>query len=76
MRPANTPLAGTNGIYTATVAPDQGWSAFFVELTFPAPGSAPGDTPLVFTTEVVVTPDVYPFDALPGWGGVSQGERR
>ena len=72
----STPLSGTNGIYTATVAAEQGWSAFFVELTFPGPGSTPSDTPLVFTTEVVVPPDVYPFDAPPGWGGASQAARR
>jgi PhoPQ-activated pathogenicity-related protein len=71
----SAPLAGTNGIYTATVTADQGWSAFFVELTFPGPGSAPNDTPLVFTTEVVVTPDVYPFDAPPGWGTASQASQ-
>ena len=53
---ASTPLTGANGIYTATVPAAEGWTAFFVELTYP------GDTPLVFTTEVVVTPDVYPFD--------------
>jgi PhoPQ-activated pathogenicity-related protein len=53
-----TPLTGANGIYTAAIPPlAQGWSAYFVELTFP------GD--LVFTTEVVVTPDGYPF-GLPG----------
>jgi PhoPQ-activated pathogenicity-related protein len=69
----STLLTGTNGIYTATVAAaDQGWSAFFAELTFPGPG----DAPLVFTTEVVVTPDVYPFDAPPGWGTASQPARR
>jgi PhoPQ-activated pathogenicity-related protein len=54
----STPLAGDNGVYTATVpAPEQGYTAFFVELSFPGPA----DTPLVFTTEVVVTPDGYPF---------------
>lgn len=54
----STPLEGVNGVYTATVpAPAQGWTAFFVELTYPG---APG-LPLVFTTEVVVTPDLYPF---------------
>ena len=63
----STPLSGVNGIYTATVAAEQGWSAFFVELAFPGPA----DSPLVFTTEVVVTPDVYPFDAPPGWGTAS-----
>jgi PhoPQ-activated pathogenicity-related protein len=46
----STPLSGTNGIYTAIMPPPtQGYSAFFVEADFP--GS------LVFTTEVVITPD-------------------
>ncbi|MBI4910881.1 MAG: PhoPQ-activated pathogenicity-related family protein [Acidobacteria bacterium] len=59
----STPLRGENGIYTAAVdAPAQGWTAFFVELRFPGPD----EFPLVFTTEVVVTPDVYPFDPPPG----------
>jgi len=71
----STPLSGTNGIYTATLTADRGWSAFFVELTFPGPGSTPNDIPLVFTTEVVVTPDVYPFDAPPGWGTASQASQ-
>ena len=49
-----------NGVYSLSLPrPDSGWSAFFAELTYPGPG----DLPLVFTTEVVVTPDVYPFDA-------------
>jgi PhoPQ-activated pathogenicity-related protein len=52
----STPLTSTDGIYRAAVSTDQGWTAFFIELTYP------GDTPLVFTTEVIVTPDVYPFD--------------
>ncbi len=64
----STLLSGTNGIYTATVTADKGWSAFFVELTFPGSGAPPNDIPLVFTTEVVVTPDVYPFEAPRGWG--------
>ena len=64
----STPLSATNGIYTAAVTANQGWSAFFVELTYPGPA----DTPLVFTTEVVVTPDVYPFDVPPGWGSAAQ----
>jgi PhoPQ-activated pathogenicity-related protein len=67
----STPLSGTNGIYTAAVTAGQGWSAFFVELTFPGQGAAPDDIPLVFTTEVVVTPDGYPFDSPPGWGSAS-----
>jgi len=67
----STPLSGDRGIYTATVPAAPGWSAFFVELTFPGPD----DLPLVFTTEVVVTPDVYPFDAPPGWGTATQAAR-
>lgn len=54
----STSLTGTNGIYTAIrPSPSQGWTAFFAELTFPGPE----DAPLVFTTEVMVMPDVYPF---------------
>ena len=53
----STPLSGANGIYTISMPqPAQGWTGFFVELDFPGPGG-----PLVFTTEVVVTPNVYPF---------------
>ncbi len=56
----STTLTGTNGIYTVNLPkPGSGWTAFLVELTFPGPS----DTPLVFTTEVVITPDVYPFTA-------------
>lgn len=52
----STPLEGEDGIYTAQVpSPAAGFTAFFVELTFP------GRLPLVFTTEVAVVPDVYPF---------------
>ena len=51
-------ITGENGIYAAALPrPDKGWAAFFLELTYPGPG----DLPLVFTTEVVVTPDEYPF---------------
>lgn len=56
------PLADDNGIYFVTIpAPATGYTAFFIELTFPGPGAFP----LVFTTEVVVTPDTYPFPAPP-----------
>jgi PhoPQ-activated pathogenicity-related protein len=58
-----TPLSGDRGIYTATVTPPaQGFAAFMVELTFPGPA----DSPLVFTTEVVITPDYYPSPFPPG----------
>ena len=54
---SSTPLQGSNGIYTVLLpSPAKGWTASMVELTFP------GD--LVFTTEVVVTPDGYPFGQL------------
>jgi PhoPQ-activated pathogenicity-related protein len=58
----STPLQGQNGIYTVSMAqPARGWTGFFVELDFAGPGG-----PLVFTTEVVVTPDVLPFGPPPG----------
>jgi len=44
--------------YTAQVpAPAQGWTAFFVELTF----ASGGPYPFRFTTEVSVVPDVLPY---------------
>jgi len=56
----SSPLQGQNGMYEISMpGPGQGWTAFFVELTF----LGPQDVPLVFSTEVVVTPDVYPFEA-------------
>lgn len=52
-------VEGENGVYSVSVAaPPKGWTAFFVELTFPGVG----ELPLVFTTEVTVTPGVYPFE--------------
>jgi PhoPQ-activated pathogenicity-related protein len=54
----STPLEGVDGVYVASVAkPAKGFGAFFVELTF----DSGFIVPWVFTTEVVVTPDVYPF---------------
>ena len=47
-----------NGRYVARVAaPAEGFTAYFVELTFPGSGKLP----LKFTTGVKVTPDRYPF---------------
>lgn len=47
------------GAYTARVsAPERGWTAFFIELTFESKGPAP----FTFTTEVGVVPDILPFD--------------
>ena len=47
----------TDGKYQIQVdQPSEGWSAFFVELTF----AGVGDIPLKLSTGVVVTPDTYP----------------
>ena len=48
------------GVYTAHVArPDKGWTAYFVELTYPSGGKYP----FKFTTAVRVNPDTEPFPA-------------
>lgn len=59
----STPVeADARGMYTARVpAPERGWSAWFLELTYDV--GAP--KPLKLTTEVVVTPDVLPFEDKP-----------
>ena len=50
------------GEYIATVEkPEKGWTAFFVELTFPSSGKQPHK----FTTGVRIVPDVLPFPAPP-----------
>jgi len=69
----STPLQGANGIYTATLTtPQQGWSAFFVELSY---NGADGST-LPFTTEVVVMPDTYPFQFSAAGQGLRTSLRR
>lgn len=51
-----------NGEYLATVPkPEKGWTAFFIELTFPSKSPAP----FKFTTQVKVVPDVLPFKFVP-----------
>ena len=59
----STPVeADARGMYMARVpAPERGWSAWFLELTYDV--GAP--KPLKLTTEVVVTPDVLPFEDKP-----------
>ncbi|MBI2425616.1 MAG: PhoPQ-activated pathogenicity-related family protein [Candidatus Hydrogenedentes bacterium] len=48
-----------DGHYTVKVdLPEKGYTAYFVELTFPGPASFP----LIFTTGVNVIPDTYPFE--------------
>lgn len=57
-----TPVTETKGsTYVARLAkPEKGFSAFFVELTYPGPGGQ-GKAPFKFSTEVSVLPDVLPF---------------
>jgi PhoPQ-activated pathogenicity-related protein len=50
------------GTYVAKLSPpSKGWTAFFVELTFPSAGPAP----FKFTTQVSVVPDVLPYKFVP-----------
>ena len=59
----NSPLQDQgDGVYVATVPkPAKGWTAFFVELTFPS--TLP--VPYKFTTQVRVVPDVLPHKFIP-----------
>ena len=61
----STPLTDQGSgrhIYTAKVdLPQTGWTAFFVELTFPSGGEAP----FKFTTQVRVVPDTLPYQFKP-----------
>lgn len=48
------------GVYVGKIdKPAQGWTAYFVEMTYPGPGKEP----FKFTTGVRVVPDVLPFPA-------------
>lgn len=52
--------------YTAEMPPPaRGWRAFFIEVLFDAPA---GVIPNVFTTQVNVVPNNYPFPACYGDG--------
>jgi PhoPQ-activated pathogenicity-related protein len=57
----SAPLAEERaGLYVASIPkPEKGWTAAFVELTYPGAGNVP----LKVTSGVLVTPDVYPFPA-------------
>ncbi len=56
----STPVEGDAGQYSVSIPkPPKGWTAFFFELTY----EGRGKYPLVFTTEIIVTPDEYPFPA-------------
>ena len=61
----SSPVTGRDGAYEATVAkPEKGWTAYFLELTFPGPLGEKGP-PFKFTTQVKVVPDVLPFKFPP-----------
>jgi PhoPQ-activated pathogenicity-related protein len=52
----------SKGVYVAQVSkPEKGWTAYFVELTFPGEEQ----TQFKFTTEVRVAPDVLPYKFIP-----------
>lgn len=56
------PIEGDAGQYSITIPkPAKGWTAFFFELTY----EGRGKYPLVFTTDIIVTPDEYPYP-VPG----------
>ena len=56
----SSPVADVNGTFFRTVArPEQGWTAYFMELTFDLGASGT----LKLTTDVAVTPDTLPFAA-------------
>jgi len=51
------------GVYLGKVPePPKGWTALFVELTFPSGNQSP---PFKFTTQVRVVPDVLPYKFVP-----------
>jgi PhoPQ-activated pathogenicity-related protein len=53
------------GVYEGTVEkPAKGWTAFFVEMTYPGPAGEKGP-PYKFTTQVKIVPDVLPFTFQP-----------
>ena len=54
-------LSGPNTWVARVPPPPNGWTAFFVELTFPSGGKYP----LKVTTAVRVLPDTLPFPAPP-----------
>ena len=58
----STPLKDQgDGVYTAKVPdPPKGWTAFFIEMTYPMGGNA-----MKITTGVRVTPDVLPYGPAP-----------
>ena len=56
----STDLTAEGGVYVAHVEkPEKGWTAYFVEMTYPSGGRYP----FKFTTAVRVNPDTEPFPA-------------
>lgn len=54
----SSPIAGSGNVYVGHIEkPAKGWSAYFVELTYPSGGKYP----FTFTTAVRVYPDTLPF---------------
>jgi PhoPQ-activated pathogenicity-related protein len=54
-------INGTGDVYEASVEkPAKGWTAYFLELTYPGPLGEKGP-PYKFTTQVKVVPDVLPY---------------
>lgn len=54
----SSPVTAEDGVYRASVpAPAKGWTAYFLELTFPSGGRYP----FKLTTPVRVVPDMLPF---------------
>jgi len=54
--------ASADGTYAVTMsAPEAGWTAHMVEITF----AGPGGTPLKYTTPVKVLPETTPFEYTP-----------
>lgn len=52
-----------DGSYAGKIeTPSRGWTAFFIELTYPSEGAEP----FKLTTEVQVVPDTLPFTFVPG----------
>jgi PhoPQ-activated pathogenicity-related protein len=60
----------SHGVYVAKLPPPpKGWTAFFIELTFPSGASVP----FKFTTQVSVVPDLLPYGFVPaGRAGAAQ----
>lgn len=56
----DVPLSDDGSYRISVPKPEKGFTAFFVELTFPGIG----EVPMKLSTGVVVNPDTYPFEAF------------